>query len=233
MDMDDAEIWVEYEKWQCDYYGYPSHLHRDQEWHVSHDHKEPASDADNAQPPKKRAKGNAAASKKEQQKPGRKPKVVSKHNTKQSQKVTKIKESKASGKKKKSDSNRQATTGVTMTDDERAFYERSISKAIKFLNKIDYTGLELDDVKAVIKHELPALGITNLMMYWGRPAVTVRKRCGRGWIDVGYISFTGSYFPDTTHCLLLTMSVAIALQLVSRLFSQNTFSHTSQNQFNQ
>ena len=90
--MDDAEIWVEYEKWQCDYYGYPSHLHRDQEWHVSHDQKEPASDADNAQPPKKRAKGNAAASKKEQQKPGRKPKVVSKHNTKQSQKVTKIKD---------------------------------------------------------------------------------------------------------------------------------------------
>ena len=245
--MDDAEIWVEYEKWQCDYYG---------NWHVCHDEKEPASDADHAQPPKKRAKGNAAASKKEQQKPGRKPKVVSKHNTKQSQKVTKIKESKASGKKKKkksdnnrqvtkikeskasgkkkkSDSNRQATTGVTMTDDERAFYERSISKAIKFINKIDYTGLELDDMKAVIKHELPALGITNLMMYWGRPAVTVRKRCGRGWIDVGYISFTGSYFPDTTHCLLLTMSVAIALQLVSRLFSQNTFSHTSQNQFNQ
>ena len=65
---------------------------RDQEWHVSHDQKEPASDADNAQPPKKRAKGNAAASKKEQQKPGRKPKVVSKHNTKQSQKVTKIKD---------------------------------------------------------------------------------------------------------------------------------------------
>ena len=203
--MDDAEIWAEYEKWQCDYYGYPSH--QDQEWHVSHEQQEPGSDADHAQPPKKRAKGNAA-SKKEQQKQVKKTKEVAKNNTKQSKKAGKTKE--------KGDSKcKQSNAEVDMTDDERAYYERSISKAIKFINKIDYADLELDDVKAAIRQNLPAFGTVNLMMYYGRPAVTVRKRCGRGWTDVGYISFTSIHFPDTAHCLLLTMSVAIALQLVS------------------
>ena len=202
--MEDWEVWAEYEKWNREYYGYPSGDAEEKPDDVMHD--APSSSHVKSNKGDKSNKGGK----------DKKPKNVAKSSRKNVKKAA-TKDSKKESKVSKSAAKRKSKPApVEMAEEsEKAFYGKCVSRAAKFVNNIDYEGLDMADLKKALKAAAPPMTTTSLMNYYNRPAVTIRKKSDEGtWTDVGYISLSRS-LQGTPHPLMLTMTVGIALQLVS------------------
>jgi len=208
--MEDWEVWAEYEKWNREYYGYPSQC----AWDDWGDAEEKPDDVMHDAPSSSHVKFHKGDKSNKGGK-NKKPKKDVKSRRMKVKKVT-MKDSKKESKVSKPAAKRKSKPAtVEMTKSEKAFYGKCVSRAAKFVDNIDYEGLEMADLKKALKVALPALTTTSLMPYYTRPAVTIRKKSDEGtWTDVEYISFSSS-LKGTPHPLMLTMTVGIALQLVS------------------
>lgn len=213
-DMDDAEIGDEYEKWRAT-------LDESSSADTCHD------------PPTTKTKSRSKGATKDQAEKKRNqkalPETKPKGNRSKTDKVNKAtkevrkritKKSKdplwvppsPKAKAKKDKKGRKAQT-LDLTEAELLFQTKCRERTLKFAATIDYENLEWDDLKLALEEVKPTPNMSKMVIYWNRPACTVQKSCGRGWTDVGY--FTFKRLPDVTMEMQLTVTMGMALQLVT------------------
>lgn len=218
-DMDDAEIWEEYETWRASLSCESSTAD------TCHDPPSTKSRSKSAKKDRAKNKSNQKAVPETKPKDNRskKDKKVSKATKEVRKRITKKSKDplwvppspKANAKKADAKKGKPASKAKTLdlTEPELLFQKKCWERTLKFVATIDYENLEWDDLKNALEEAKPAPDKTKIMTYWNRPACTVQKTCGRGWTDVGYFSL--KRLPDVTMEMQLTVTVGIAMRLVT------------------
>ena len=90
------------------------------------------------------------------------------------------------------------------------FNETKIANIMEFIEQIDYASLELDDLKHQIYEVLPDLSKCSLNKYW------TRQSCGLTMDGSNVATFSVPKNIDCTPSMRTVVSIAVALQIVSR-----------------